>query len=52
MTWHEKRLNKVDLVTYKNLGDQYNAVLPGRHHYQTVASVPLAHTAAPEMDLE
>lgn len=52
MTMNEKKLNKVDLHAYRNIEGQVYAVVPGIHHYDTIASVPLAHTGAPQMDLE
>ena len=52
MTDHEKKINKVDLTSYKHLQNNYDAILPGKHHINSVASVQLAHFAAPETDLQ
>eukprot|EP00347_Sterkiella_histriomuscorum_P002091 403369509 len=52
MTMNEKKLNKIDLRAYKNLEGQVYAAVPGIHHFDTIASQPFAHRAAPQMDLE
>ena len=38
MTDHEKKLNKVDLTAYKNQEGTVYGVIPGIHHYSSVAS--------------
>ncbi len=50
---HEKKLNKVDLHSYKNLEGQIYGIVPGVHHIDTVTGTrPMAHKGAPEMNLE
>jgi len=51
MTDHEKKLNKVDLHGYKNLEGQIYSIVPGVHHLNTIASVPVNRVAAQEMDM-
>mmetsp|Transcript_48985 Transcript_48985/g.36072 ORF Transcript_48985/g.36072 Transcript_48985/m.36072 type:complete len:106 (+) Transcript_48985:1106-1423(+) len=53
MTMHEKKINKVDLHSYKNLEGNMYALVPGMHHVDTVSGTkPLAHKGAPAMDLD
>ena len=52
MTMHEKKLNKIDLNSYKNMEGNTYALIPGIHHVDTYnGTMPLAHKGA-NMNLE
>lgn len=46
MTWHEKKLNKPDLESFKNYeSNTVHAMIPGIKNHQGVGDVPLQRGA-------
>jgi hypothetical protein len=51
MTYTEKRINRDDLVHFKEHLDSYNALIPGLNNLKSVGAAPLKRTKAREAEM-